>query len=284
MKTNSKKLCSLLLATTLVASVLLPASAAEEDISPTASYNYNIVRDSVKNTGVSAGQYTYTCYSTLYYDTSSHHAKASVWAVENNRQDGAGTVRAYLYKDNAVRADSKDRTSSSYIQFAETGSMLLDGGTIKADGEYKLYHRGSSGTYTGGRFNPVTYYAAARSAVQDEPIVTSYPVTQNGETYGSYLDRHTVGYAPELISAVGVDETLGYVRLEDFAPEFDTLEEEEQWQDEVDKDNLIPLYDLEGNVIGQYALGTRQEAESIAPQSIARIASLGEDVAAIFEK
>lgn len=45
--------------------------------------------------------------------------------------------------------------------------------------------------------------------------VDGYPINANGETYGSYLDRHKYGYAPDLIAALGDDGTEGYIRRED---------------------------------------------------------------------
>ena len=44
--------------------------------------------------------------------------------------------------------------------------------------------------------------------------VDGYPTNANGETYGSYLDRHKYGYAPDLIAALGDDGTEGYIRRE----------------------------------------------------------------------
>ena len=80
-----------------------------------------------------------------------------------------------------------------------------------------------------------------------------------------------MGYAPELIEAKGENGVYGYVRLEDFAPELDSLGEIQLWQDKVNEDNMIPLYDLNGNIIGEYALGTTQEQEEIDPAILADI-------------
>ena len=44
--------------------------------------------------------------------------------------------------------------------------------------------------------------------------VDGYPTNANGETYGSYFDRHKYGYAPDLIAALGDDGTEGYIRRE----------------------------------------------------------------------
>ena len=87
-------------------------------------------------------------------------------------------------------------------------------------------------------------YSTSRSAA-DRVAVTSYPTNARGETYGSYLDRNTVGQAPDLIAAMGENGVEGYIRLNDIAPELFTLEEIRQYQAQVDANPVIPLYDLD---------------------------------------
>ena len=98
--------------------------------------------------------------------------------------------------------------------------------------------------------------------------VDGYPINANGETYGSYLDRHKYGYAPDLIAALGDDGTEGYIRREDFAPELGgSLEELRQYQAHVDANPAIPLYDLDGNVIGTFIRGTTQDNSTPDPDA-----------------
>ena len=102
--------------------------------------------------------------------------------------------------------------------------------------------------------------------------VDGYPINANGETYGSYLDRHKYGYAPDLIAALGDDGTEGYIRREDFAPELGgSLEELRQYQAHVDANPAIPLYDLDGNVIGTFIRGTTQDNSTPDPDIVQKL-------------
>lgn len=102
--------------------------------------------------------------------------------------------------------------------------------------------------------------------------VDGYPINANGETYGSYLDRHKYGYAPDLIAALGDDGTEGYIRREDFAPELGgSLEELRQYQAHVDANPAIPLYDLDGKVIGSFVRGTTQDLSTPDPTIVQKL-------------
>jgi beta-lactamase regulating signal transducer with metallopeptidase domain len=91
--------------------------------------------------------------------------------------------------------------------------------------------------------------------------IASYSVNSKGETYGSSLAARNVDDLPDLIAALGVNGVDGYVRREDFAPDLRTIGEIQLWQAKVNQNNMIPLYDSEGNVIGKYALGTSQDSK-----------------------
>ena len=262
---SMKKWSAGVMAAAIAFSLAVPAGAATTDpesLQPLAYYDGT--QDSPHKT-VYAGDYTYDCYATLYYRSSS---KACLWLVENGSQDGPASLRACLYENGELIGNSGWDNSNSYIHFVNTRNYSVSG-SLAADGEYKAYHDQSKSDYTSGWSRQAEHYYSGRSATKE--AVSSYPVNQNGETYGSYLDRHTVGYAPDLISARGENGVRGYIRLEDFAPEMKSLAEVQVWQASVDADNMIPLYDLNGNVIGEYALGTTQEQEEIDPAILADI-------------
>lgn len=262
---SMKKWSAGVMAAAIAFSLAVPAGAATTDpesLQPLAYYDGT--QDSPHKT-VYAGDYTYDCYATLYYGSSS---KACLWLVENGSQDGPASLRACLYENGELIDNSSWDNSNSYIHFVNTGNYSVSG-SLAADGEYKAYHDQSKSDFTSGWSRQAEHDYSGRSATKE--AVSSYPVNQNGETYGSYLDRHTVGYAPDLISARGENGARGYIRLEDFAPEMMSLAEVQIWQASVDADNMIPLYDLNGNVIGEYALGTTQEQEELDPAILADI-------------
>ncbi len=256
---------SLVLALCLPLAVSAVAADASQD-GTVAPYNYQKVIDSRHKT-VSAGSYSFDCYTTLYYGTSS---KASVWLVEERGRDSLAAVKSYLYEDGVAVETSGWKEGTSYIHFVNTGTRAVSG-NLSAEGEYKAYHSGAGSDYTAG-IAPSATYTTARSAEKGKPPVFQYPVNSKGETYGSYLDRHTVGKAPDLISALGEGDIFGYVRREDFAPQLDSIGEVQRWQAKVNENNMIPLYDLDGAVIGQFALGTSQEETD--PVILARVEGL----------
>ena len=85
---------------------------------------------------------------------------------------------------------------------------------------------------------------------------TAYPVNQNGETYGNNLMAQDLGYEPDLIAAIGTEGQDGYVREEDFpGSDVTTPEEAVAYMESLKSlpfTYTIPLYDQEGNVIGEF--------------------------------
>ncbi|MGM0880723.1 MAG: hypothetical protein ACQEXQ_06725 [Bacillota bacterium] len=86
----------------------------------------------------------------------------------------------------------------------------------------------------------------------------NYPKNKNGQTYGSATDATSPETGPELISAIGVDGTKGYVLKKDVEGELPKSPEEA-----IAKQNSrspggrdIPLYDVDGEtVIGVFHVG-----------------------------
>lgn len=86
----------------------------------------------------------------------------------------------------------------------------------------------------------------------------AYPVNQNGETYGNDLMARDLGYEPDLIAATGTEGQDGYVREAD-VPGSDVTTPEEavaymEHLKSLSPSYTIPLYDQEGNVIGEFRI------------------------------
>jgi hypothetical protein len=86
----------------------------------------------------------------------------------------------------------------------------------------------------------------------------NFPKNKNGQTYGSNADAATSVKEPELISAIGVDGTAGYVLKKDLDGEQPKSPEEaiarQNGRPPGGRD--IPLYDVDGeNVIGVFHVG-----------------------------
>ncbi len=74
-----------------------------------------------------------------------------------------------------------------------------------------------------------------------------YPVNEKGETYGPETLSDVVGTPPDLIQAVATNGAEGYIRYDDM---YGFLREEDGVQPEI-----IPVYDLDGNQIGEFKIG-----------------------------
>lgn len=86
----------------------------------------------------------------------------------------------------------------------------------------------------------------------------NYPKNKNGQTYGSAADATSPETEPELIRAIGVDGTLGYVLKKDLDGELPKTPEEalaiQKSRPPGGRD--IPLYDVDGEtVIGVFHIG-----------------------------
>ena len=70
---------------------------------------------------------------------------------------------------------------------------------------------------------------------------------------------------------MGENGVEGYIRLNDIAPELFTLEEIRQYQAQVDANPVIPLYDLDGKVIGSFLRGTTQDLAAPDPVIVQKL-------------
>lgn len=83
-----------------------------------------------------------------------------------------------------------------------------------------------------------------------------YPTNENGQTYGSALYATSPNTEPDLIKAIGVDGTVGYVRSVDLnGPMPKTPEEALELQRKTPSVREIPLYAVDGKtVIGKFKI------------------------------
>ncbi len=90
-----------------------------------------------------------------------------------------------------------------------------------------------------------------------------FELNQDGQTYGS-VSGHLES-PPDLIKALGIDGTTGYVKSTDvFEPLPSSPEEAVKQQLEKDAKGLytVPLYDTDGKtVIGEFVVGSGSEEE-----------------------
>lgn len=71
-----------------------------------------------------------------------------------------------------------------------------------------------------------------------------YPKNSNGETYGPEILFDVVGHMPDLISTTATNGQDGYLRNSELEALISSFDEQ--------RSNKLPVYDLEGNVIGEF--------------------------------
>lgn len=108
-------------------------------------------------------------------------------------------------------------------------------------------------------FMPIVASSQTGQDVMPNPV---FSVNQNGQTYGSLMDVNTPGQEPDLVKAVGVDGTLGYVKFVDMQGKLPKNPEEAiAMQNSRLKEGpkTIPLYDVDGKtIIGKFKIGNTE--------------------------
>ena len=92
-----------------------------------------------------------------------------------------------------------------------------------------------------------------------------YPRNQFGESYGPQSLAKYAGEEPDLIPVRATNGEWGYACAEDFnGPEINTLEEAAAYMENLPDSWAIPVYDLEGNIIGKFVF----ESETLSDNEI----------------
>ena len=103
-------------------------------------------------------------------------------------------------------------------------------------------------------------YAAVKKIPPQESLASNpnFPQNESGETYGSSLDATPYEKGPDLIKAIGVDGTIGYVRATELEGELPKSPEEAlamQAKDKANGGREISLYKSDGKtIIGKFKI------------------------------
>ncbi len=220
--------------------------------------------------------YTYDTWATLYLD-GSNTFRAGAWiSVVGNfpRNQGCLGALALLcdrYGD-TIRASNQEEMltnkESDYFMYAVTPTGSSSD-LVYATGRVMVKTMYGTEEYT---LTKTATYSASRAALvaslgENLTDGQAYSTTASGETYGSALLFESVGTMPDLISAVNDDGLRGYIRYEDVSPDLNTEAEFAAYQALNSQDRTIPLYDLSGAVIGQFAM----PALDIDPETIPEV-------------
>ena len=227
---KKKKLASLLLVLVMSLALTVPAFAATRD-----AYEGH---DSGTIIVPGAG-YSYRIYSTLYSSIFGSSRYASVSVEENS---GRTIPKNYIkITPSLCNASGSIEIVGSPVYSSGSGTHLFANTKTSGDPEMR-YATGVVVVEGYGKVDaPEATDARSRQAVDalSKSLTEDgqYPVNACGETYGSLLLASEVGHVPDLLSAVGSNGVDGYISLADMIA------------DHAAGDSL-PLYDLEGNVIG----------------------------------
>jgi hypothetical protein len=162
--------------------------------------------------------------------------------------DSSGNVK----KSSAMLYSSE---ASSFVSIG-TGRYSVQGGTFYGKGEVHLYN-GDGYTPYDTYQSPNQNNSSSSMLVQIDKL-PDYQINDKGQVYGSAMLALTKGYEPDLISAIGLDGTKGYVYSTDLNGEVPSTPEEaikltaqrvNNWE--------IPLYESDGEtVIGSFKIET----------------------------
>lgn len=202
--------------------------------------------------------------TSILYEDSSTKFRGSVWAQTTN----SSNVPADTIGCQAMLCDGEDgeafftgrwsyNPSSNYFHNVVTPAQywtrsvfakgLVDVGTGRDEPAPPSPTRGS---------------ARSISALMDTLTEDgAYPVNKQGETFGSLILSDVTHEIPDLISAKNASGISGYIRHDDLRPASTTPEGLAAYYAVLETDSTIPLYDLNGNVIGAYEIGKNEEMD-----------------------
>lgn len=152
----------------------------------------------------------------------------------------------------ATAAGKLNNTEDSFLYYNPDRSYGASGAVaclawVSFDGGYRYDYRLHE-TNVAGYSRSADW--EAQIAVLAETTLTedgAYPVNAAGETYGSVLLADMAGQNPDLVSATNQKGVAGYIRIADvptIGPDVS-----------VAAIQAIPLYDMNGNVIGSFEIG-----------------------------
>lgn len=215
---------------------------------------------------VTAGSKTYKVQSILYQD-STRTFRASTW-VET--KDSSKVPANYIgVKAELMSDDTGDTIATTAWKYNSATDYFMYAVTPKTTTPDRVYSRGQYKLYTGTAHKtgvaPETTYAGGSRMIPENILATlnadgTYPKTASGLTYGSARLAEVVGMEPDLIAARGNDGARGYVKNTDLNPNICCDADYQKYLADLDANGWkIPLYDLQGAVIGAFEISKSEE-------------------------
>ncbi|MEC0226760.1 hypothetical protein [Paenibacillus alba] len=221
---------------------------------------------------------TYSNYAEVYNSTSSFYpndvvAQGNLSVSGNsNLPTGYLGIKTELYKAGSLcdyhdwyyNASQASGMQTSAQDNCGAGYYTAKGQTAAySSGEYVKYDIISTPNISGGSNTLAsTMTSSSTLSASTNEVASSFSKNKNGETYGS-AEKVVSNSEPDLIQAIGVDGTLGYVRAADLNTKMPKKPEEAiSKQSSFAKGSFkeIKLYDVDGEkVIGTFRISQRPD-------------------------
>ncbi|MTI85913.1 MAG: hypothetical protein FH756_18960 [Firmicutes bacterium] len=149
--------------------------------------------------------------------------------------------------------------------YPATANTSINQGKAPTTNVYSIYEDIALATsLTAGTLGFCPTFANTMPNQSQTPV---YPTNEYGQTYGPESLATSQDTKPDLIMAVGVDGTEGYVLNEDLNPELPKTPEEALAQErKYPNGRTIPLYAVDGKtVIGKFHIGKPKVVEFDEP-------------------
>lgn len=195
---------------------------------------------------------TYDYWSTLFVDGSKYRTATWIQAPSDIPAGQVGAeARLYNGDTGSLISSSgmKYSTSDYYFHVVYTNYKTVSS-SVYSKGKVAIKIGSDVVTLDSRKTATVGGSSRLAALAQSLDAEGNYPVNLRGETYGSAMLSDIVGNDPDLIAAVGIGGTDGYVRADDLSAE--TTKQE------------IPLYNVQGTtVIGSFALAPSDTVEIV---------------------
>lgn len=198
-------------------------------------------------------------WSRTYLTYSTNEAVATVKTADSaNAPTGymGGQARLYNSSGTLVQSSTMTYNTSKVYCFFVYSPATSTAGIYYSQSKAEFYNGNGYTSYTGYK-SPNNTLSRSTTQADISMLQTEYALNSAGETYGSALSEYTIGYEPDLISAIGTNGASGYVKADDLNPKYQSLDEVLSLDFENGGTVLIPLYDVDGEtVIGEFELIT----------------------------
>ena len=226
---------------------------------------------------VDAGSKSYEIYSILYEDSTNRY-RASAWAEVG---DHSNVPAQYIGVDAWLCTPRDQILASTGFRYNSTNATFEYACTSSQYTANRVYASGEVDLYTGTKHVyetvPESPYAGGNTRSSNLHEEVAFSVNVHGETYGTVKTAEIVGYKPDLIAAVGNGGVEGYIKMADMRPNITCEADIEAYYEKLETDPQIPLYDVNGNVIGTFTVGGSERADSEATTVAEVKAALAED-------